>query len=197
MKTLLVATLLVPTISFGQDASIRPFRVRVPEEALTDLHRRIVATRWPDKETDQSQGTQLARLQELVRYWGNAYDWRKTEAKLNALPQFTTNIDGVDIHFIHVRSRHENALPVILTHLNLPATLPPEVSMALGGGGPAPAGLSDKERAVFDALVANAKKGNSAYFVMMTARPQTVGYGATDSPVGLARPLRNPTLGER
>ena len=90
----------------------------IPQAAIVDLRRRIAATRWPDKETvaDQSQGVQLAKLQELVRYWGSGYDWRKAEAKLNALPQFTTNIDGVDIHFIHVRSRHQNALPVIVTH---------------------------------------------------------------------------------
>src|SRR3954471_15166765 len=114
----LIAALLLSTTSFGQDTSIRPFTVKVSGEALTDLHRRILATRWPDKETvaDRSQGVQLANLQELVRYWGNGYDWRKAEAKLNALPQFTTTIDGLDIHFIHVRSRHKGALPVILTH---------------------------------------------------------------------------------
>ena len=90
----------------------------MPQADLADLRRRLKATRWPDKETvaDQSQGAQLAKLQELVRYWGNDYDWRKAEAKLNALPQFTTNIDGVDIHFIHVRSRHPNAMPLIITH---------------------------------------------------------------------------------
>jgi len=99
-------------------AAIRPFHVDVPEKALVDLRRRIAATRWPDKETvaDQSQGAHLAKLQALVRYWGSGYDWRKAEAKLNALPQFTTNVDGLDIHFIHVRSRHKNALPVIITH---------------------------------------------------------------------------------
>lgn len=102
----------------GEGDSIRPFRVHVPQEALDDLRRRLKATRWPDRETvpDQSQGAQLAKLQELVRYWGADYDWRKTEAKLNAFPQFKTRIDGVDIHFIHVRSRHKNALPVIITH---------------------------------------------------------------------------------
>src|SRR5262245_49895433 len=94
----------------GQEAaesSIRPFKVQVPQAALDDLRRRIAATRWPDKETvaDQSQGVQLLKLQALVQYWGSGYDWRKLEAKLNALPQFTTNIDGVDIHFLHVRSR--------------------------------------------------------------------------------------------
>ncbi|HEY1435997.1 MAG TPA: epoxide hydrolase [Casimicrobiaceae bacterium] len=270
-----------------EDGSIRPFKVHVPQAALNDLRRRIAATRWPDKETvtDQSQGAQLAKLQELVRYWGTGYDWRKAEAKLNALPQFMTTIDGVDIHFIQVRSRQPNALPVIITHgwpgsvieqlkiigpltdptahggsaqdafdvvipsvpgygfsgkptgtgwdpdriarawaelmkrlgytryvaqggdwgtpissamarqkaegllgihINLPATVPPEVAAVLPMGGPAPAGLSENERAVFDALVASGKKGNLAYFTMMTARPQTVGYGATDSPAGLA-----------
>jgi pimeloyl-ACP methyl ester carboxylesterase len=266
--------------------AIHPFKVQVPQAALDDLRRRIAATRWPDKETaaDQSQGAQLAKLQELVRYWGSGYDWRKAEAKLNALPQFTTNIDGVDIHFIHVRSRHKNALPVIVTHgwpgsvieqlkiigpltdptahggsagdafdvvipsvpgygfsgrptgtgwdpdriarawaelmkrlgytryvaqggdwgspissamarqtaagllgihINLPATVPPEVLPALGGA-PLPAGISDKEREVIEALRKYNMAGSSAYFTMMTARPQTVGYGATDSPAGLA-----------
>jgi pimeloyl-ACP methyl ester carboxylesterase len=270
----------------AEDNAIRPFRVNVPEEQIVDLRQRIAATRWPDRETvvDQSQGAQLAKLQELVRYWGANYDWRKIETNLNALPQFVTTIDGVDIHFIHVRSRHPNALPITITHgwpgsvieqlkiigpltdptahggraedafdvvipslpgygfsgrptgtgwdpdriarawaelmkrlgytryfaqggdwgapvssamarqaaagllgihISLPATIPPEVAAALGGG-PVPAGLSEKERAVLEALMANAKKGNSAYFTMMTARPQTVGYGATDSPAGLA-----------
>ena len=274
------------TITAG-DTTIHPFKVHVPQAALDDLRRRIAATRWPDKETvaDRSQGAQLAKLQELVQYWGRAYDWRKVEVKLNALPQFTTNIDGVDIHFIHVRSRHKNALPVIITHgwpgsiieqlkvigpltdptghggsaedafdvvvpslpgygfsgkptvtgwdpehiarawaelmkrlgytryvaqggdwgtpvssamarqappgllgihINLPATVPPEVAAALGGAAPLPANLTDKERAVVDALMASGKQGNLAYFTMMTARPQTVGYGATDSPAGLA-----------
>ncbi len=270
----------------GEDDSIRPFRANVPREAIADLRRRVASTRWPDKETvtDGSQGVQLAKLQELVRYWGTGYDWRKAEAKLNALPQFTTNIDGVDIHFIHVRSRHNNALPLIVTHgwpgsvfeqlkiigpltdptahggsaedafdvvipsvpgygfsgkpvgtgwdpdriarawaelmrrlgytryvaqggdwgtpissamarqaaagllgihINLPATVPPEVVAALTGG-PVPAGLSEKERAVVDALMKSGKTGTLAYFTMMAARPQTVGYGATDSPAGLA-----------
>jgi pimeloyl-ACP methyl ester carboxylesterase len=97
---------------------IRPFHIDVPEDELADLRRRITATRWPSKElvADRSQGVQLATLQELARYWATGYDWRKAEAKLNALPQFTTQIDGVDIHFIHVRSPHENALPLIVTH---------------------------------------------------------------------------------
>ena len=98
--------------------AIRPFRVNIPEEQLVDLRRRITATRWPDRETvnDQSQGIQLAKIKPLVEYWGTGYDWRKAEAKLNALPQFMTRIDGVDIHFIHVRSKHPNALPLIITH---------------------------------------------------------------------------------
>ena len=99
-------------------ATIRPFHVNVSEAELTDLRRRIKATRWPEKETvaDTSQGVPLAPLQDLVRYWATDYDWRKCEAKLNALPQFTTEIDGLDIHFIHVRSKHKGALPVIVTH---------------------------------------------------------------------------------
>jgi pimeloyl-ACP methyl ester carboxylesterase len=272
--------------SMPDPIGIRPFHVNVPDAELIDLRRRIAATRWPDRETvnDRSQGVQLGKFQELVRYWGTGYDWRKVEAKLNALPQFVTTIDGVDIHFIHVRSRHPNSMPLIVTHgwpgsvieflkvidpltnptahggraedafdlvipsipgfgfsgkpqgtgwdpdhiarawaelmkrlgytrylaqggdwgapissamarqappgllgihLNLPATVPPEVAAALAGG-PVPAGLSEKERAVLDALMTYNKSGNSAYFAMMTARPQTVGYGLTDSPAGLA-----------
>jgi pimeloyl-ACP methyl ester carboxylesterase len=97
---------------------IRPFRVDVPGEALADLRRRIAATRWPTRElvADRSQGVQLATLQELARYWAADYDWRACEAKLNALPQFKTEIDGVDVHFIHVKSGHQNALPLIMTH---------------------------------------------------------------------------------
>jgi pimeloyl-ACP methyl ester carboxylesterase len=97
---------------------IRPFQVEIPEEELAELRRRIKATRWPSKElvADRSQGVQLATLQALARYWTTDYDWRKAEARLNALPQFTTQIDGVDIHFIHVKSPHENALPLIMTH---------------------------------------------------------------------------------
>jgi pimeloyl-ACP methyl ester carboxylesterase len=98
--------------------AVRPFRIDVPEEDLDDLRRRIAATRWPTKELveDRSQGVQLATLRELARYWTTDYDWRKAEEKLNALPQFTTEIDGVDIHFIHVRSQHEDAMPLIMTH---------------------------------------------------------------------------------
>jgi pimeloyl-ACP methyl ester carboxylesterase len=280
------AVSLLPGQVSAQGSTIQPFHISVPQEQLVDLRRRIAATRWPDRETvdDPSQGVQLAKIQELVRYWGTNYDWRKAEAQLNSLPQFMTTIDDVDIHFIHVRSRHPNALAVIVSHgwpgsvieqlkiidpltnptahggraedafdvvvpslpgygfsgrptgtgwdpdriarawaelmkrlgytryvaqggdwgtpissamarqsapgllgihINLPATVPSEVAAALAGG-PVPAGLSEKERSVVEALMASAKKGNAAYFTMMTARPQTVGYGATDSPAGLA-----------
>jgi pimeloyl-ACP methyl ester carboxylesterase len=271
----------------ARDTAIRPFVVDVPDADLDDLRRRIAVTRWPDRETvdDQSQGIQLAKLMPLVAYWGTDYDWRKVEARLNSLPQFMTTIDGVDIHFIHVRSRHPNALPMIITHgwpgsvieqlkvigpltdptahggsaedafdvvipsmpgygfsgrptdtgwgpdrigrawaelmarlgytryvaqggdwgspissamarqaaagllgihINLPAVVPPEVQAVLAVGGPAPAGLSEQERATFDALDAAAKQGNRSYATMMGTRPQTIGYGVTDSPAGLA-----------
>jgi pimeloyl-ACP methyl ester carboxylesterase len=269
-----------------EDRSIRPFKVQVPQAALDDLRTRINATRWPDKETvdDRSQGTQLAKLQELVRYWGTDYDWRKLEKRLNALPQFVTTIDGVEIHFIHVRSRHPSALPVIITHgwpgsvteqlkvigpltdptkfggrtqdafdvvipsmpgygfsgkptdmgwnpdriarawtelmkrlgytqyvaqggdwgspvssamarqappgllgihINLPATVPPEVAAVLAIGGPAPAGLSEDERAAFVSLDTFYKK-RRAYATLMGTRPQVIGQALADSPAGLA-----------
>jgi pimeloyl-ACP methyl ester carboxylesterase len=102
----------------SEDIAIRPFRINVPEQDLVDLRRRLAATRWPEKQTtdDDSQGVRLETIQHLVRQWQTEYDWRKIEARLNALPQFITEIDGIDIHFIHVRSRHENALPLIVTH---------------------------------------------------------------------------------
>ena len=266
--------------------AIRPFRVNIPEAQLVDLRARIAATRWPDQETvsDGSQGPQLAKFQDIVRHWGSAYDWRRVEARLNALPMFVTEIDGIDIHFIHVRSKHENALPLIVTHgwpgsvieqlkiidpltnptahggnaldafhlvipsmpgfgfsgrpkdkgwnpdriarawaelmkrlgytryvaqggdwgspvsgamarqaapgllgihINLPATVPSDVAMALAGGGAAPAGLSEKERAAFDSLDTFFKKYR-AYGAIMGTRPQAIGYGLADSPVGLA-----------
>jgi pimeloyl-ACP methyl ester carboxylesterase len=106
------------SVSISSDESIRPFHVNVPEEKLVDLKRRILATQWPEREpvTDASQGVQLATIQALAKYWANEYDWRKVEVKLNALPQFITKIDGLDIHFIHVKSKHKNALPIIVTH---------------------------------------------------------------------------------
>src|SRR6188474_1977712 len=98
--------------------AIRPFRVNVPDSELAEMRKRIDATRWPERETvtDASQGVRLATIQKLARYWASDYDWRKCEAKLNALPQFITEIEGLDIHFIHVRSKHDNALPLIVTH---------------------------------------------------------------------------------
>jgi pimeloyl-ACP methyl ester carboxylesterase len=267
-------------------AAVRPFHINVPEEDLVELRRRVLATRWPDRETvtDRSQGAQLAKIQELVRYWGTDYNWRKVEAKLNALPQFLTEIDGLDIHFLHVRSRHPNALPLIITHgwpgsilellkvigpltdptahggraedafdlvipsmpgygfsgkpqgtgwnpdrmarawhelmwrlgytryvsqggdwgsvvadamarqapagllgihVNMPATVPPEIAKALQAGEPAPAGLSEKEKAAYEQLHALYTKG-SGYAIMMVTRPQTIGYSLADSPGGLA-----------
>jgi pimeloyl-ACP methyl ester carboxylesterase len=272
--------------SAAGDTAIRPFQVHVPEAALVDLRRRIAETRWPDKETvtDRSQGNQVGKLQEIVRYWGTDYNWRKVEARLNALPMFMTEIDGVDIHFIHVKSRHANALPLIITHgwpgsvieqlkviepltnptahggqaedafdvvipsmpgygfsgkptgtgwnperiarawaelmkrlgytryvaqggdwgspvssamarqapagllgihINLPATIPTEIAAVLAAGGPAPAGLSEKERAAFVSLDTFFKKYR-AYGAIMGTRPQTIGYALADSPVGLA-----------
>jgi pimeloyl-ACP methyl ester carboxylesterase len=102
----------------SSESEIRPFRVEMPEEAIADLRRRVASVRLPSRElvTDRSQGVQLATIQELVRYWASDYDWRTFEAKINALPQFKTEIDGVDVHFIHVKSRHADALPLIMTH---------------------------------------------------------------------------------
>jgi pimeloyl-ACP methyl ester carboxylesterase len=268
------------------ETEIRPFRADIPEEEVVELRRRVVATRWPDRETvsDQSQGAQLAKVQELVRYWGTDYDWRNGEAKLNALPQFMTQIDGLDIYFIHVQSAHEHALPMIMTHgwpgsvfellktvgpltdptahggqaedafhlvlpsmpgfgfsgkptstgwgpermgrawdelmrrlgyeryvsqggdwggivahalarqappgllaihTNFPETVPPEIAKALQSGDPAPAGLSPDEKSAYEQLTDLVTRG-SGYAAMLSTRPQTEGYGLTDSPVGLA-----------
>jgi pimeloyl-ACP methyl ester carboxylesterase len=106
------------TATASADTAVRPFRVEVPQQEVDELRRRVAAARWPTRElvADRSQGVQLATMQELARYWTTDYDWRRCEARLNALPQFKTEIDGVDIHFIHVRSPHENALPLIMTH---------------------------------------------------------------------------------
>jgi pimeloyl-ACP methyl ester carboxylesterase len=279
---------IASTVRTAAEASaVRPFRVAISDEAVADLRRRLQATRWPDKETvaDASQGAQLANLQQLVRHWATDYDWRKAEAKLNAFPQFMIRIDGVDIHFFHVRSRHPNAMPLIVTHgwpgsvfeqikligpltdptahggrpedafhvvipslpgygfssrptetgwgvervgrawdvlmkrlgynryaaqggdwgagvveamarqapegligihTNLPAVFPPDAAEAIARGGPAPAGLSKKERAEFQAMSNFIKNGGWGYLTMMSARPQAVGYGLTDSPAGLA-----------
>jgi len=271
---------------YNEADAVRPYRVAISEEALADLRRRVQATRWPARETvvDQSQGVQLAKLQELVRYWGTDYDWRKVETKLNALPMFVTRIDGLDIQFIHVRSKHPNALPLIITHgwpgsvlellkvigpltdptahggsaadafdvvlpsmpgygfserpqgtgwnperiglawdvlmkrlgyqryvsqggdwgsvistamarqaptgllgihVNMPATVPADAAKAMKAGEQAPAGSTAEEKAAFNALSTFFTK-NGAYGAMMSTRPQTVGYGLTDSPAGLA-----------
>jgi pimeloyl-ACP methyl ester carboxylesterase len=119
-----MATVTSPTLSStpaaaeNNDTAIRPFRVTIPEKQLAELRRKIADTRWPTKELvgDRSQGVQLATLKALAHYWATDYDWRKAEARLNALPQFVTKIDGVDIHFIHAKSRHENAMPLVMTH---------------------------------------------------------------------------------
>src|ERR1700691_1847304 len=128
LSTLVAAAVLVfvalavtgsaKTAQAADDESIRPFHFSFPEADLVDLRRRIAATRWPERETvaDDSQGVQLATMKALARYWGTEYDWRKVEAKLNSYPQFVTTIDGLDIHFIHVRSKQPNALPIIITH---------------------------------------------------------------------------------
>ena len=149
--------------SSGADA-IKPFRVHFPDEALADLKRRIAATRWPDKEivTDQSQGVQLATAQKLARYWATNYNWRKVEAKLNALPQFTTEIDGVDIHFIHVRSTLPNALPVIVTH-----------------GWP---GSIIEQLKIIDPLTNPAAHGGSASDAFDVVIPSLPGYGFSGKP---------------
>ena len=278
--------LQVPDETLTSDM-IRPFNVHISDEDLKDLKQRIIATRWPDKETiaDASQGAQLANLQQLLSYWGNKYDWRKAEAKLNAFPQFMTNIDGIDIHFIHVRSKHRSAMPLIITHgwpgsifeqlkiiapltdptnyggkaedafdvvipslpgfgfsgrpieigwglekiahawdilmkrigytkyvaqggdwgagvvqamgrqaptgllaihNNLPATFPPDAAAAIASGGAPPEGLSKEELKEFNALRNFLQNGGWTYLTMMSARPQAVGYGLTDSPAGLA-----------
>jgi pimeloyl-ACP methyl ester carboxylesterase len=269
-----------------QDDSIRTFHINVPDEQLVDLRQRLAATRWPDKETvnDESQGIRLAEMQELVRYWGNDYNWRKCEAKLNALPEFVTTIDGVDIQFIHVRSREPNALPLILTHgwpgspleflkvigpltdpvayggrahdafdvvipaipgygfsgkptdlgwnpdrvarawdvlmkrlgytryvsqggdhgsvisdalarqappgllaidLTMPATIPPNLVKGINSGDPPPSGLTIAEQRAYNALSTFFGR-NAAYGAIMVTRPQTIGYGLTDSPSALA-----------
>jgi pimeloyl-ACP methyl ester carboxylesterase len=124
--------------------AVRPFRIDIPEESLAELHRRLAATRWPSRElvADRSQGVQLPTIEALTHYWALDYDWRKCEARLNALPQFTTQIDGVEIHFIHVRSRHENALPLIMTHgwpgsvIELLDTVGPLTDPTAHGGSP-------------------------------------------------------------
>ena len=141
--TLALSLCAVTAPNAADDRSIRPFTVQMPQATLDDLRRRVKATRWPDRETvgDFSQGVQLEKLKPLMEYWGTSYDWRKAEAKLNALPQFVTTIDGLDIHFIHVRSRHPKALPLIMTHgwpgslFELLKTIGPLTDPTAHGGG--------------------------------------------------------------
>jgi pimeloyl-ACP methyl ester carboxylesterase len=144
--------------------NIRPFHVNVPEAELTELRRRINATRWPERETvtDASQGVKLATIQKLANYWATDYDWRKCEAKLNALPQFITEIDGLDIHFIHVRSKHENALPLIVTH-----------------GWP---GSIIEQMKIIDPLTNPTAHGASASDAFHLAIPSMPGYGFSGKP---------------
>jgi pimeloyl-ACP methyl ester carboxylesterase len=148
-------------------SAVRPFEVHVPEAQLADLRRRLDATRWPSRELvgDRSQGVQLDTLLELVRYWSGDYDWRACEARLNALPQFTTEIDGVDIHFIHVRSPHEDALPLIMTH-----GWPGSVVELLGSIGP----LTDP--------TAHGGRAEDAFHLVLPSLP---GYGFSGEPAGL------------
>jgi pimeloyl-ACP methyl ester carboxylesterase len=138
--------------SMPGNSEIRPFRVEMPDEAIAELRRRIAATRWPSQELvdDRSQGVQLATIQELARYWETEHDWRKCEARLNALPQFTTEIDGVDIHFIHVKSPHAGALPLIMTH-----GWPGSVIELLGAVGPLtdPAAHGGRAEDAFDLVL--------------------------------------------
>jgi pimeloyl-ACP methyl ester carboxylesterase len=149
-----------------QHSTIRSFQFTAPEEALADLRRRIAATRWPDRETvnGASQGVQLATMQELVRYWGTDYDWRKVEARLSAMPQFITEIDGLDIHFIHVRSKHENALPMIVTH-----------------GWP---GSIIEQLKIIEPLTNPAAHGGSASDAFDLVIPSLPGYGFSGKPTG-------------
>jgi pimeloyl-ACP methyl ester carboxylesterase len=148
----------------AEGEAIRPFRFTASKEALDDLRRRINATKWPERETvtDASQGVQLATIQSLAHYWGTEYDWRKIEEKLNALPQFITEIDGLDIHFIHVRSKHENALPLIVTH-----------------GWP---GSITEQMKIIDPLVNPTAHGGSASDAFHVVIPSIPGYGFSGKP---------------
>src|SRR5215216_3404549 len=155
---------MTTSADLSTETPIRPFRVDVPEEDLVDLRRCIAATQWPERETvaDESQGVPLAMIQELARYWATDYDWRKREAKLNALPQFMTEIDGLDIHFIHVRSEHENALPLIVTH-----------------GWP---GSIIEQLKIIDPLVNPTAHGGSASDAFHLVIPSMPGYGFSGKP---------------
>ena len=160
-------TASIDPVTIVESTEVRPFRVDVPQEAIDDLRRRIEATRWPSKELveDRSQGVQLATMRELARYWTTEYDWRTCEARLNAVPQFMTEIDGLDIHFIHVRSKHENALPLIMTH-----GWPGSVVELLETIGP----LTDP--------TAHGGKAEDAFHLVLPSLP---GYGFSGEPAGL------------
>jgi pimeloyl-ACP methyl ester carboxylesterase len=153
-----------PTETTSTHPEVRPFSIDVPEEKLTDLRRRIEGTQWPEKETvaDESQGVPLATMQKLARYWATDYDWRKVEAKLKALPQFVTEIDGLDIHFIHVRSKHEGALPLIVNH-----------------GWP---GSIVEQLKIIDPLVNPTAHGGSAEDAFHVVIPSMPGYGFSGKP---------------
>jgi pimeloyl-ACP methyl ester carboxylesterase len=155
-----MSTTIEPTIE------VRPFHVDVPDEDLSELRRRIIATRWPEPETvaDESQGVPLATVQELARHWATDHDWRRCEAKLNALPQFMTEIDGLDIHFVHVRSQHEDALPLIVTH-----------------GWP---GSIIEQLQIIDPLVDPTAHGASASDAFHVVIPSMPGYGFSGKPTG-------------
>ena len=154
----------MPQTDATQTDAIRPFVISIPDEALDDLRRRIRATRWPERETvmDASQGVQLATTEKLARYWSTDYDWRKVETRLNALPQFVTEIDGLDIHFIHVRSDHENALPLIVTH-----------------GWP---GSVIEQMKIIDPLINPTAHGGSASDAFHVVIPSLPGYGFSGKP---------------
>ncbi len=157
---------VLATSPTNDPAAIRPFHVNIPQEALNDLRRRVLATRWPDKETvaDQSQGVQLAKIQSLVNYWGTNYNWRRVEAQLNALPEFVTTIDGVDIQFIYVRSSHPNAMPLIITH-----GWPGSILEMVKAIGPLtdPSAYGGREEDAFDVVI-----------------PSMPGYGFSSKPTG-------------
>jgi pimeloyl-ACP methyl ester carboxylesterase len=150
----------------GADVGIRPFHIDVPDEALADLRRRIAATNWPEKETvaDQSQGVPLAMMQKLARHWMTDYDWRRCEAELNALPQFVTEIDGLDIHFLHARSPHDDALPIVVNH-----------------GWP---GSIIEQLKIIDRLTDPPAHGGSAADAFHVVIPSMPGYGFSGKPTG-------------
>ena len=152
------------TSPVGEGVEVRPFSIEVPDEALEDLRRRIAATQWPEKETvsDHSQGVPLATMQELARYWATDYDWRECEARLKALPHFITEIDGLDIHFIHVRSEHEDALPLVVNH-----------------GWP---GSIVEQLKIIDPLVNPTAHGGSAEDAFHVVIPSMPGYGFSGKP---------------